>query len=81
MARTWPAGHAPDEHTNRRVVGVSWALLACTAPWHCLCSDLQRRPCGIAAPPRALRRNAEPGFLVIRLALWLMVALILIELC
>ena len=74
------AGHALDEHTKPPARWRTWALLACTAPWALFM--LWSSAPSVWQSLRHLERFGEtlnPGFFVIRLALWLMVVLILID--
>jgi hypothetical protein len=72
------AGHPPDEHAGPPRRWRAWALLACTAPWALFM--LWTATPSVWQSLQDLERFAEtlsPGFFVIKLALWFMVALIL----
>ncbi|HZX26517.1 MAG TPA: C4-dicarboxylate ABC transporter substrate-binding protein [Telluria sp.] len=74
------AGHAPDEHTPPPGRWRAWALLACTVPWALF--TLWSSAPSVWQSLRQLERFGEtlnPGYFVIRLALWLMVVLILVD--
>lgn len=74
------AGHAPDEHAPSPGRWRAWALLACTVPWalFMLWSSVPSVWQSVRQLER-FRETLNPGYFVIGLALWLMVALILIE--
>ena len=74
------AGHAPDEHTRPPGRWRAWALLACTGPWAVFM--LWTAAPSVWQSLRHLERFGEtlnPGYFVIKLALWLLVALVLID--
>jgi len=74
------AGHAPDEHTPPPGRWRSWALLACTAPWALFM--LWSSAPSVWQSVRQLERFGEtfnPGYFVVKLALWLLALLILVE--
>ena len=73
------AGDAPDKHAPPRRWR-AWALLVCVAPWalFMLWSSAPQ----VWQSLRQLERFGEtlnPGFFLIKLALWLMVVLILVD--
>jgi TRAP-type C4-dicarboxylate transport system permease small subunit len=74
------AGHAPDEHSPPPGRWRAWALLACTAPWALFM--LWTSAPSVWQSMRQLERFAETlneGFFIIKLALWLMLALIVAQ--
>jgi TRAP-type C4-dicarboxylate transport system permease small subunit len=74
------AGHAPDEHSPPPGRWRAWALLACTAPWALFL--LWSSAPSIWQSVGQLERFGEtfnPGYFIVKLALWLMTVLILIE--
>jgi TRAP-type C4-dicarboxylate transport system permease small subunit len=74
------AGHAPDEHANLPSRWRAWALLACTAPWGLFL--LWASAPSVWQSVRQLERFGEtfnPGYFVVKLALWLLVVLVLVE--
>ena len=74
------AGHAPDEHSPSPRRWRAWALLACTAPWALFI--LWASAASVWQSVRQLERFGEtfnPGYFVVKLALWLLAVLVLIE--
>jgi len=74
------AGHAPDEHSPSPGRWRAWALLACTAPWALFI--LWASAASVWQSVRQLERFGEtfnPGYFVVKLALWLLAVLVLIE--
>ncbi|MDB5872874.1 MAG: hypothetical protein JWQ07_2316 [Ramlibacter sp.] len=74
------AGHPPDEHTASPRRWRAWALLVCTAPWALFM--LWTSAPQVWQSLRQLEHFGEtlnPGFFIIKLALWLMVVLILAD--
>ncbi|HUR89215.1 MAG TPA: C4-dicarboxylate ABC transporter substrate-binding protein [Ramlibacter sp.] len=71
------ARHAPDEH-ERPVRWRVWAVFACTAPWALFV--LWTSTPNVWQSVRQLERFGEtlsPGYFLIRVALWLLAALVL----
>jgi TRAP-type C4-dicarboxylate transport system permease small subunit len=74
------AGHAPDEHLPSPRRWRAWALLACTAPWALFLLWASAAP--VWQSVRQFERFGEtfnPGYFVVKLALWLLVVLVLVE--
>lgn len=74
------AGHAPDEHTPPPRRWRAWALAACTLPWALFM--LWTSAATVWRSLLQLERFGETmtaGYFLIKLALWLMVALILVD--
>jgi len=74
------AGHPPDEHVKTPGRWRTWALIACTAPWALFL--LWASAPSVWQSVRQLERFGEtfnPGYFVIKLALWLLVVLVLVE--
>jgi TRAP-type C4-dicarboxylate transport system permease small subunit len=74
------AGHAPDEHVKAPKRWRTWALLACTAPWALFL--LWASAPSVWQSVRQFERFGEtfnPGYFVVKLALWLLVVLVLAE--
>jgi hypothetical protein len=73
------AGHAPDEHAQPKRWR-AWAVFACTAPWALFV--LWSSAAGVWQSVRQLERFGEtltPGYFLIRVALWLLAALVLVQ--
>jgi TRAP-type C4-dicarboxylate transport system permease small subunit len=74
------AGHAPDEHARPAGRWRAWALLACTAPWALFV--LWASAPSVWQSIRQLERFGETfnaGYFIVKLALWVLVVLILID--
>jgi TRAP-type C4-dicarboxylate transport system permease small subunit len=74
------AGHAPDEHVKAPNRWRTWALLACTAPWALFL--LWASAPSVWQSVRQFERFGETfnsGYFVVKLALWLLVVLVLVE--
>jgi TRAP-type C4-dicarboxylate transport system permease small subunit len=74
------AGHAPDEHAGPPRRWRAWALLACTTPWALFM--LWTSGPQVWQSVRQLEHFGEtsnPGYFIIKLALWLLLVLILVE--
>jgi len=73
------ARHAPDEH-ERPVRWRAWAVFACTAPWAAFV--LWTAAPNVWQSVMQLERFGEtlnPGYFLIRVALWLLAALVLAQ--
>ncbi len=73
------AHHAPDEHAQPRGWR-SWAVLACTGPWAVFV--LWSSAAGVWQSVMQMERFGEtltPGYFLIRIALWLLAALVLAQ--
>jgi TRAP-type C4-dicarboxylate transport system permease small subunit len=71
------AGHAPDEHGQPPQRWRAWALLACTAPWALFL--LWTSAPSVWQSVRQFEHFGEtfnPGYFIIKLALWLLLVLI-----
>ena len=74
------AGHPPQVHGPAPGRWRAWAMLACTAPWALFL--LWSSAPSLWQSLRQFERFGEtfnPGYFIIKLALWLMAALILVE--
>jgi len=74
------AGHAPAEDAQPPSRWKAWAVLACTGPWALFL--LWTSAPGVWQSIRQLERFSDtlnPGFFVIRIALWAMAVLVLVE--
>ena len=73
------AHHTPDEHARPRGWR-AWAMLACTAPWALFV--MWSSTGGVWQSVMQLERFGEtltPGYFLIRIALWLLAALVLVQ--
>jgi TRAP-type C4-dicarboxylate transport system permease small subunit len=74
------AGHAPDEHARPAGRWRAWALLICTGPW--VLFLLWASAPAVWQSVRQFERFGETfnaGYYLVKLALWLLAVLILIE--
>jgi hypothetical protein len=73
------AHHAPDEHAQPRGWR-SWAVLACTAPWagYVLWTSAAATWQSVTQFER-FGETLTPGYFLIRIALWLLAALVLAQ--
>jgi hypothetical protein len=74
------AGHAPDEHVKVRSRWRAWAVLACTGPWALFLLWASAAP--VWQSVQQFERFGEtfnPGYFAVKLALWLLAALVLAE--
>ena len=73
------AHHAPDEHARPRGWR-SWAVFGCTAPWavHVLWTSAGSVWQSVVQFER-FGETLTPGYFLIRIALWLLAALVLVQ--